>query len=85
MRKYSKHVISTTGIARYGTANDNMTDAEGTDWWDETVKKVATMQSYNLSFQGGSDKIVYSGSVGYFRQNHTTIMVTGINDSSFQY
>ena len=27
------------------------------------------MQSYNLSFQGGSDKIVYSGSVGYFRQN----------------
>lgn len=50
-------------------SKDNMTDAEGTDWWDETVKKVATMQSYNLSFQGGSDKIVYSGSVGYFRQN----------------
>lgn len=48
---------------------DNYTDAEGTDWWDETVKKVATMQSYNLSFQGGSEKIVYSGSIGYFRQN----------------
>ena len=48
---------------------DNYTDAEGTDWWDKTVKKVATMQSYNLSFQGGSEKIVYSGSVGYFRQN----------------
>lgn len=48
---------------------DNYTDAEGTDWWDKTLKKVATMQSYNLSFQGGSEKIVYSGSVGYFRQN----------------
>lgn len=48
---------------------DNYTDAEGTDWWNETVKKVATMQSYNLSFQGGSEKIVYSGSIGYFRQN----------------
>lgn len=48
---------------------DNYTDAEGTDWWDETVKKVATMQSYNLSFQGGSEKIVYSGSIGYFRQD----------------
>lgn len=48
---------------------DNYTDAEGTDWWDKTVKKVATMQSYNLSFQGGSEKIVYSGSIGYFRQN----------------
>ena len=48
---------------------DNYTDAEGTDWWDETVKKVATMQSYNLSFQGGSEKIIYSGSIGYFRQD----------------
>lgn len=48
---------------------DNYTDDEGTDWWDETVKKVATMQSYNLSFQGGSEKIVYSGSIGYFRQD----------------
>lgn len=48
---------------------DNITDAEGTDWWNEVVKDVATMQSYSLSFQGGSDKIVYSGSIGYFRQD----------------
>lgn len=48
---------------------DNVTDAEGTDWWDEVVNDVALMQSYNLSFQGGSDKIVYSASVGYFKQD----------------
>lgn len=40
-----------------------------TDWWDQTVNDVAYTQSYNFSFQGGTDKFVYSGSFGYFRQN----------------
>jgi TonB-linked SusC/RagA family outer membrane protein len=40
-----------------------------TDWWDETIHKQASSQNYNLSFQGGTDKIIFSGSVGYFRQN----------------
>lgn len=40
-----------------------------TDWWNETIKKQAYSQNYNLSFQGGSDKFLFSGSVGYFRQN----------------
>ncbi|MDR1202349.1 MAG: TonB-dependent receptor [Tannerellaceae bacterium] len=48
---------------------DNITDAEGTDWWDETVKGVALTQSYDLSFQGGNDKLIYSASIGYFKQN----------------
>ena len=47
---------------------DNLTNADGTDWWDETINKVAPMQTYNLSFQAGYDKVVYSGSIGYFRQ-----------------
>jgi TonB-linked SusC/RagA family outer membrane protein len=40
-----------------------------TDWWNQTVNDVAYTQSYNFSFQGGTDKFVYSGSLGYFRQN----------------
>lgn len=40
-----------------------------TDWWDQTVKDFGTTQTHNLSFQGGSEKIVYSGSLGYFQQN----------------
>ncbi len=40
-----------------------------TDWWDETIKKQAYSQNYNLSFQGGNDKCLFSGSIGYFRQD----------------
>lgn len=36
-----------------------------TDWWDECVTPSIT-QSYNISFSGGTDKIIYSGSVGYY-------------------
>lgn len=67
--KVFKARYTNDGNSPVWNGKDNYTDAEGTDWWDETVKKVATMQSYNLSFQGGSEKIVYSGSIGYFRQN----------------
>lgn len=49
--------------------NNNLTDADGTDWWKEIVKSAALKQNYNLSFQGGADKVTYSGSVGYFREN----------------
>ncbi len=47
---------------------DNITDAEGTDWWESTVNKLAVTQNYNLSFSGGTDNFVYSGSFGYYRQ-----------------
>jgi TonB-linked SusC/RagA family outer membrane protein len=50
-------------------SKDNITDAEGTDWWNETVNKVALVQSYNIGFQGGNDKFTFSGSLGYFRQD----------------
>lgn len=48
---------------------ENITDAQGTDWWDETVNKYAMTQNYNLSFQGGSEKLIYSGSFGYYRSH----------------
>ncbi|MBK5719343.1 TonB-dependent receptor [Dysgonomonas sp. Marseille-P4677] len=40
-----------------------------TDWWDQTINDFGYTQSYNLSFQGGTDKFVFSGSIGYFRQD----------------
>lgn len=46
---------------------ENITDQQGTDWWDETVNQYSYTQNYNLSFQGGNDKIIYSGSFGYYR------------------
>ncbi len=48
---------------------ENITDAQGTDWWDETMREVALAQNYNFGFQGGNDKFLYSASIGYFRQN----------------
>lgn len=58
--------------ARY--LNDDLTVPFGwdgttyTDWWDLLIRDYAPIQDYNLSFNGGSEKFVYSGSVGYFRQ-----------------
>ncbi|MBQ5404036.1 MAG: TonB-dependent receptor [Bacteroidales bacterium] len=47
----------------------NITDEEGTDWWNEAVNKYAMTQNYNLSFQGGTEKLIYSGSFGYYRSH----------------
>lgn len=63
-------------IARY--VNDGSTvswngrsdwsDDEGTDWWEETISNPALVQNYDISFSGGSDKVVYSGSLAYYDQ-----------------
>ena len=50
-------------------SKDDITDAEGTDWWDATMRKTALIHNYNLSFSGGSDKYTYSASIGYFGQD----------------
>ncbi|MFA6676617.1 MAG: TonB-dependent receptor [Bacteroidales bacterium] len=47
----------------------NLTNADGTDWWDESINTVALIQNYSLGFEGGSEKQVYSGSINYFRQD----------------
>jgi len=41
---------------------------QGTDWWNEAMRKFAPKYNLNLGFDGGSKKLRYSGSVGYFRQ-----------------
>ncbi|WP_156152500.1 TonB-dependent receptor [Flammeovirga sp. OC4] len=43
--------------------------SEGTDWWDEVVNDFAVTENYNLGFQGGAEKVQYSGSVSYYKQN----------------
>ena len=50
-------------------SKDNITDAEGTDWWNEVVNKTALVQNYAFSISGGNDKLVYNLSIGYFRNN----------------
>ena len=40
-----------------------------TDWWKECINDVAVQQNYDLSFSGGTDKLIYSGSVGYYKQD----------------
>lgn len=45
------------------------TNPEGTDWWNEVVNKTALMQNYALNISGGSDKLIYSFSLGYFCNN----------------
>jgi len=49
-------------------SKDNITDAEGTDWWNQTMRSTALIQNYNLGFSGGTDKLTFSSSIGYFKQ-----------------
>lgn len=48
---------------------ENITDAQGTDWWDEIMNSVALQQNYDFGFSGGNDKLIYSANIGYYRQN----------------
>ncbi|NMA72933.1 MAG: TonB-dependent receptor [Bacteroidales bacterium] len=68
--------------ARYlndgSTSNWNDTGATtnpgGTDWWDEVINKTALIQNYSFNVSGGTDKLLFSFSLGYFR-----------NDSQYDY
>lgn len=51
-----------------------LTNPNGTDWWDEVVNKTALVQNYSINVSGGSEKLVYNFSLGYFR-----------NDSQYDY
>ena len=59
--------------ARY-TNDGNVSPFKGstdvyTDWWKECMNDVAVQQNYDLNFSGGTDKAIYSGSIGYYKQN----------------
>lgn len=48
---------------------NDITDAEGTDWWNEVINRTALVHNYALNISGGSDKLIYNLSMGYFREN----------------
>lgn len=50
-------------------SKENITDEEGTNWWDETMKKTALIHNYNFNFSGGTDRLLYSANIGYFGQD----------------
>ena len=59
--------------ARY-TNDGNVSPFKGsadtyTDWWKECINDVAVQQNYDISFSGGNDKMIYSGSIGYYKQD----------------
>ena len=45
------------------------TNPGGTDWWDEVVNKTALVQNYALSVSGGTDKLLYNLSLGYYKSD----------------
>lgn len=50
-------------------SKDDITDAEGTDWWDECMRKTALIHNYSLGFSGGNERCTYSANIGYFGQD----------------
>lgn len=68
-----KEVFNTRYTNDGGTSIWNDTGATtnpgGTDWWNQVVNKTALVQNYSLGVSGGTDKLVYNFSVGYFRNN----------------
>lgn len=68
-----KEVFNTRYTNDSGTSIWNDTGATtnpgGTDWWNEVVNQTALVQNYSLGVSGGTDKLVYNFSVGYFRNN----------------
>lgn len=67
--KFFKERYTNDGNLPIWNSENNLTKADGTDWWDQTVNDYALQQSYSFGFQGGGDKVVYSGSVGYYDQD----------------
>lgn len=67
--KVFKQRYTNDGNTPAWNGKDNYTDAEGTDWWDATIKKAALVHNYNLGFSGGNDRLTYAGSIGYFGQD----------------
>ena len=43
-----------------------------TDWWNESLRKYAPQDQYNINVRGGTDKVKYFVSGGYFTQRALT-------------
>lgn len=53
-------------VPRWNTPENSTVN---TDWWDQTVRDFGYTHNHTLGFQGGSEKLTYSGSLGYFQQS----------------
>jgi TonB-linked SusC/RagA family outer membrane protein len=60
------HPISQAEIERWKTGG---TGYESTDWYNETFKKASVQQQHDLSVRGGTDKINFFSSLGYYNEN----------------
>ncbi len=69
---------SASDIAKYKSGEDPIF-YPNTDWYKLMVKKTSSQQQHNLNINGGTDKVRYSISVGYFNQeglfNNTKLAV----------
>ena len=45
------------------------TNPNGTDWWDQVINSTALVQNYSLNVSGGTEKLIYNLSLGYYRNN----------------
>lgn len=75
--------LNAYATGNYGPYNDYFPEI---DWWDETVKKVAVQQNYNLNVRGGTDRMRYFASLGYLNDGdvYKTEKQKGF-DPSFNY
>ncbi|GJM65048.1 TonB-dependent receptor [Persicobacter diffluens] len=67
--KVMKARFANDGTGANWNGKEGWLPGEGTDWWDEVVKPYSFVQSHSLSFQGGKDKVRYSGSLGYYGED----------------
>ena len=61
-------------VAPWNSPYVDYSDVDGTDWWDEIVKPTALVQNYAVSVRGGTDKYLYSFSLGYYRNESQSRM-----------
>jgi TonB-linked SusC/RagA family outer membrane protein len=57
----------TTLVNEKNNTNRTVTDAEGTDWYDQ-ILRTAMIHNHQVTASGGSDKVTYSVSGGYLNQ-----------------
>lgn len=67
--KVIKASYTNDGRVPIWNSKNDITDAEGTDWWNETVNKIAMVHNYTFNVAGGTEKLLYNLSLGYFRQD----------------
>ncbi|MBC9796424.1 TonB-dependent receptor [Sinomicrobium weinanense] len=64
---YMVGAVNGTNSPIYTTAQAEYDRGYNTNWWDETIR-TASIQQYNFSVNGGTDKVKYNFSIGHLNQ-----------------